>query len=166
MWDAVGGAEVVPRIGAAVRAHSEVLQGAGPAVSVRPEPARWSALEYAGHVRDVLLNLRERIVVACVVDVPTGTPLYREERIALGFTREDTAADVAIELPVAAHLFTRTFAALPPAASERRLVYSSQTPFEVTVGWLGAQAVHECEHHLTDVHENRTRLGGAAGAPG
>jgi DNA segregation ATPase FtsK/SpoIIIE, S-DNA-T family len=42
----------------------------------------WSPLEYACHVRDVLVMQRDRLYVALVEDEPSFTPMYREERVA------------------------------------------------------------------------------------
>jgi hypothetical protein len=55
-------------------------------------------------------------------------------------------------------LFVRTFEALPPDFGRRQLTYSPLTANKVTILWAAAQAVHECEHHLSDVRENLMHL--------
>lgn len=45
----------------------------------RPSPDRWSANEYAAHVRDVLLTIRDRLVIGLVEDNPRFKPVYRDE---------------------------------------------------------------------------------------
>lgn len=153
-WDPMVRSEVTERIGRAVSSFVQVMQEAGAKVTVRPVPERWTILEYGGHLRDVLLSIRERVILASIVDVPTGTPIYRDERIDLGFYAEDTVKEVANELEVAALLFSKTVTTLPAHFDTRELVYSSRTPVAVTISSTFSNAVHECEHHLSDASEN------------
>jgi len=134
------------------------MKEAGARVGVRPSPERWSILEYGGHLRDVLLSIRERVILASVVDVPTGTPIYRDERIDLGFYAEDTMQEVANELEVSTLLFAKTVKTLPAHFDTRELVYSSRTPLAVTISSTFSNAVHECEHHLGDATDNVAML--------
>jgi hypothetical protein len=120
----------------------------------RTEPERWSTLEYGGHLRDVLLSVRDRVILAVVEDVPSPPPIYRDHRVALGLYRHDRADQVAHDLAVAARLFITTFDAVRVEHGERRLIYSQLTGGDVTINWVGSLAVHECEHHLADVREN------------
>jgi hypothetical protein len=156
-WDDVGG-DVTGRLTAASDAFVEVLTGAAERASRRPSPDRWSILEYAGHVRDVLISIRERIVLAVVVERPTGVAMNREERIDRGLYRHDGVEDVAEELVVLTRLMVKTISSLREGDTRRALIYSSATPDEVSVAWAIAQAIHEVEHHLGDVRENLTRL--------
>jgi hypothetical protein len=146
--------EVTARIGAAVSSFVEVIKVAGAKVTVRPGPERWSILEYGGHLRDVLLSIRERVIIASILDIPTGVPIFRDERIDLGFYAEDTVKEVINELEVAAFLFEKTVTTLPAHFDTRELIYSSRTPLAVTISSTFSNAVHECEHHLGDVSEN------------
>ena len=114
-------------------------------------------MEYAGHLRDALLSMRERIIVASVTELPTGTPIYREERIELGFARLDTPEEVAVELEVATGLLLKTMLTLPDGFHNRPLIYSSNFSSPTTIAWVIAQAVHEAEHHLGDVTNNGRR---------
>ncbi|HEV2427736.1 MAG TPA: DinB family protein [Acidimicrobiales bacterium] len=157
--DLVEPADVAPRVSAAVDEFARLLSTDTVALTARPEPMRWSVLEYGSHLRDVLIALRERTLTAAVEDTPTGVPIHRDERVALGAYRLDDPATVAHELRTVAALFVRTTSALPPGALGRRLVYSPVSPVEVTVEWLGTQAVHESEHHLLDARDNLARLG-------
>lgn len=146
------------RLSAAADSFIDVILKAGAKVDVRPSPQRWSILEYGAHLRDVLLSIRDRIITASVLDEPTGSAIHREERVDLGFYSLDTPAEVASELAVAARLFVKTFASLPEGYESRQFFYSPVTPAKVTILWAGAQAVHESEHHLSDVKENLTLL--------
>ena len=118
---------------------------------VRPEPDRWSIVEYAGHLRDVLINLREKLIVASVVDNPTGQPIYTDDRVNLGFYSLDSLDDAANELAFAAGLISKTIAALPDGFENRTLVFSPLWATQMTIGWIAAQAFHEASHHLGDV---------------
>lgn len=150
--------DVAPRVGAAVDGLAGLLAGDPATLAARPEPGRWSVLEYGAHVRDVMIALRERTLTAAVEDEPTGVPIHRDERVDLGFYALDDPATVADELRAAGGLYLRTTAALPDGYLARRLVYSPVTPARVTIEWLGTQAVHESEHHLLDARENLARL--------
>jgi hypothetical protein len=153
-WDAVPLAAVGLRIDTAIDAFIAAITDAGPDCSIRPAESRWSTLEYASHLRDVLISIRERLILASVLDNPVGNPMYREERVELGFYALDTSEAVQQELDAVRRLFIRTVRSLPAGYEGRPLVYSSITPVERTILWAAAQAVHECEHHLGDVREN------------
>src|SRR5271169_5815619 len=99
-------AETVPdRVSGAVAAVVELIGGAGDLAGRRPAPARWSVLEYGGHLRDVLLSLRERTLLAAIEEHPTGTPIHRDERVDLGFYHLDTRGEVCAELTLACGLY-------------------------------------------------------------
>jgi hypothetical protein len=121
------------------------------AVSRRPEPSVWSALEYACHVRDVLLVQRERLIVAQVEDVPAVARMHRDERVGLARYDAHPAPVVLDQLGMAAELCAVTFEALDAAGLARRLVYPWPEATERDLGWVGRHAVHEGEHHLMDV---------------
>ena len=157
-WDSITADELPQRLRLATDAFCEVIRAAGPRAGQRPEPQRWSILEYGAHLRDVLISVRERMISASVTDEPLGAALHREERVTLGFYALDTPDVTARELEVVSGLFTRTFRALPDGFEQRRFTFSAVSPKVVTIMWAGAQALHECEHHLSDVRENLARL--------
>jgi hypothetical protein len=150
--------EIPDRLTRATRDFTDALLGAGEQLTRRPSPTRWSALEYGGHLRDVLISIRERIILAAIVENPTGVAMNRDERVALGLYRRDTLDDVVAELAVTSRLLIKTLSSLGAHAAERPLIYSTASPTPVTIGWAAAQAVHEAEHHLGDIRENRTVL--------
>jgi hypothetical protein len=153
-WAPRSRAEFAQRMSSSVESFVDVFEKAGPDVGRRPSGDRWSILEYGGHVRDVILSVRERIILASILDVPVGTPIYRDERIDIGFYAPDAASDVLVELQVATYLYLKTVAALPENFEERKLIYSTRTPLEVTISGAMSNALHECLHHLGDVNEN------------
>lgn len=133
------------------------LSAMGPRVSERMAPGRWSALEYGGHVRDVLILLRDRILLACSSpEIEVAPKMFRDERVDLGFYSRDTADTVSSELRATAALFGRTAQCVPAHLEGRTILFPARDE-PVTVTWLAAQAVHECEHHLADVREDLAR---------
>ena len=151
-WDLVDPDEVAPRILDGARSVADALR-ADPAATRRPTADRWSALEYGAHVRDVLLHVRDRLIIAMVEDEPEFTPLYPDPRVDLGLYAADDVDAVATELSVAAGLFARTFGQIDDEARQRRGHYLYPTPALRSVAWMAAQVVHEVEHHGRDVDE-------------
>ena len=158
-WDDVPADQIIERLTTAARALSTHLDGDAGLARQRPEPARWSMLEYASHVRDVIINLRDRIILGAVEDNPDPKRMYADDRVDLGLYEADQANVVADELAVVAELFGRTFDALSPQLLDRPIHYAWPVPATRTLLWVAAQTVHEAEHHLADVAENRRRLG-------
>ncbi|MBO0731988.1 MAG: DinB family protein [Acidimicrobiaceae bacterium] len=137
-----------------------VNPGAAHAVGTRPAPDVWSALEYACHVRDVLLVQRERVLLAQVEEVPSFARMYRDERVSLAGYADERPEDVAGHLTVAAALVSRVFAGLTAEQLARRCIYNFPAPMEQDVAWLGRHTAHEASHHLGDVRSVLARLDG------
>ena len=150
MWEDVGRAQVGPRTTAAAAEVARRLRNEPVTAGRRPVPGTWSGLEYAAHLRDVLLLMRDRLVVGLVEDDPTFTPLYRDERVALGLYDAETSDATASELEAAAAMFTRFFDVLGDDQLGRPVQFG-YPPVTRTLLWLGQQVVHEAEHHLGDV---------------
>ena len=155
-WDSVPTSEISERARSGALTIAALLQGDG--VAQRPAPNRWSTLEYAAHVRDVLLNLRDRIVVALVEEDPDFKPLYRDQRVDLGLYADDTPANLRRDLDMASDLFRRTLAALSPEQRTRPCQYAYPTLTPRSVLWMARQVVHEVEHHLGDIEDNAAAL--------
>jgi DinB superfamily len=153
-WVRVGCAEIGLRAVAAARQIANVIVANADLALVRPTPERWSALEYAAHVRDVFLTIRDRLVIGLVEDEPGFKPMYRDERISLGLYSSDTAVDVAAEVVAAANMLTRLLEAIDQQQLDRVVQYGFPDPLPRTLLWMGQQAVHESEHHLADITEN------------
>lgn len=149
-WDAVEPSEIGPRI---VRASAKIAESItiGRSVEVRVAPEVWSPLEYAGHVRDVLLNIRDRLVVGLNEENPLCKGLFGTPRIEMGLYAGDEADAVAGELKVAASLFARTWDRIPLDMTERTMVYGYPRVADRSLRWVAAQALHEVEHDLMDV---------------
>ena len=142
-------------------AYADALRDrADRAVRARPGDGTWSALEYACHVRDVLLVQRDRVYDALVEDTPRTRPMHRDDRPALARYNEQDPAVVVAQLAMAADLIAGAFAVLEAAQLDRRLVYTYPAPVERSVLWLGQNAVHEAHHHLQDVHAVLATAGG------
>jgi DinB superfamily len=154
VWDDVADADVGHRIRTGADMLARLLRTSPDVASTRPTAGRWSMLEYGAHVRDVLLVLRDRFVVGVVTDNPGFTPLYREERVDLGMYGGEDAVALATELEVAAALLVRMVGTLTPQQLDRTCQFGYPDPSTRTLRWMAAQAVHEVEHHLSDVEEN------------
>lgn len=116
----------------------------------RPAEEVWSALEYACHVRDVLLIQRDRLYLALVEDTPSFARMYRDERATLARYNSRDPHDVADQIAVAARLAAEAFSKLDGNQWTRRLIYNWPEARQQNVLWLGAHTVHEGRHHLGD----------------
>jgi hypothetical protein len=153
-FDDVGRDDVNPRLSAVSLTISSLLISHPEGSLVRPTADRWSATEYAAHVRDVLLIMRDRLVIGLIEDDPGFKPLYRDERVALGLYAPDTPDVVAGELGSAAAMFVRLFLAIDPKLLSRPVRFGYPDPQPRTLLWMGLQAIHEAEHHLLDIRLN------------
>jgi hypothetical protein len=117
----------------------------------QPEPEVWSALEYACHIRDVLLAQRERLFLTLVEACPGFAPIYRDHRAALARYADEDPPTVADEVEMAAGLVARSFAGVSPEGASRRCLYNFPQPSERTVVWLAQHTLHEAVHHVRDM---------------
>jgi hypothetical protein len=117
----------------------------------RRAPDEWSALEYACHVRDVVLVQRDRFFIALVADEPSFQPMYREQRVVFDRYAEQDPARVADQLVMAADMLAHLFDGLDASQWERPLLYNYPTPSRHDVEWLGHHSLHEMVHHLADI---------------
>ena len=149
-WDEVDPSQIGRRI---VRGADEIAEliTSGLNADVRRSSEIWSPVEYAGHVRDVLLNIRDRLVVAVNEDNPLCKGLFGTPRIDLGLYVGDEPDVVAEELRLAASLFARTWDRIPDVLRDRTMVYGYPRVTNRNLRWVAAQALHEVEHHLSDI---------------
>lgn len=153
-WESVTREEVGPRCVAASHEIATLLREDPTGALARPTPDRWSAVEYGAHVRDVMLTIRDRLVIGLVEDNPDFKPLYRDERFDRGLYASDTAVNIADEIGPAASMLHRLFEAIDPTELDRVVQYGWPEPATRSLLWMGQQAVHESEHHRNDIAEN------------
>ncbi|HEX6345590.1 DinB family protein [Umezawaea sp.] len=141
-----------PAITQGAAAVDEILRGHAPDdLAKRRRPDTWSPLEYACHLRDVLLVQRERVLTARWADRPVCAPMGRDERVEHdGYAKQDPV-DVARQLTDAARLFTNVLDQVDPPGWSRVLVYPFPEPVERSLRWVAVHTVHEVRHHLLDI---------------
>jgi len=150
-WDAVTALEIPGRLRRGADGFGAVLAGDPANFAERPDPDTWSISLYCSHARDVMLNLRDRIVCGLAEDNPTPKAIFSDVRIENGVYAADTADRLQVELDVAAGLLARLVEALDDARLARPIFYPWPRPETRTLLWVASQALHEVEHHLTDV---------------
>lgn len=147
----------------ATRAVDEIVAGAAELARLlttterrtltrRTAPERWSPLEYACHVRDVLITQRERVLLARRVDVPAAVPMGRDERVAHEGYAQSDPAEVAEEVTIAARLLANALRRLDTRDWELRIVYNWPHRTERTLRWVAVNTLHDVRHHLLDIH--------------
>ncbi|WP_433196585.1 DinB family protein [Nocardia sp. CA-107356] len=146
---------LVPEVSALARVHAAeyatLLGGDEQTLRRRTAPQVWSPLEYACHMRDVLLAQRERVLLARRVDAPTLEPMGRDERVAHDGYNDQRPSDVARQLEDAALLFANVLDRLPPADWDRTVIYNFPHREERPLHWLALHTLHELRHHLLDI---------------
>jgi len=126
--------------------------------AVRRDRTVWSPLEYACHVRDVLLVQRERTLLALRDATPTAAPMGRDERVVHDRYAEQDPLAVARQLVDAASMLSHTLRGLDDRAWSRTILYGYPNEAERDLRWLAAHTLHEVVHHRGDVE----RQGGRA----
>jgi hypothetical protein len=114
----------------------------------RPDPATWSALEYAAHVRDVFALYQHRIRRALIEDHPRFRPVDPDAAAADGGYAGLDPATVADELAANAESLAVTLDGVEPDDWTRAGLRDGE---ELSVLWMARQAVHEGSHHLLDI---------------
>lgn len=151
VWDEIELEAIGDRLNVSAGQLAAIFASGGAALGQRPSAEVWSAVEYGSHVRDVLLNLRDRLVVGLAEDNPSPKPMHGSLRIEKGMYRVDDPGDIAEDLIVASRLFDRTLGVITASEGERPIFYGWPRPATRTLRWVAAQALHEVEHHLADV---------------
>ncbi|WP_082279519.1 DinB family protein [Mycobacterium colombiense] len=117
----------------------------------RARPGLWSPLEYACHLRDVLLVQRERVLAARRVNGADCAAMGREERVEHDGYNEQDPIDVARQLSDAATLFSNVLARLAGDDWERTVVYHYPETSQRSLRWVAVHTAHELQHHLLDI---------------
>ncbi|HTR95377.1 MAG TPA: DinB family protein [Trebonia sp.] len=119
----------------------------------RPEPGKWSPLEYGCHVRDVLRLYDHRLVLMLTQDDPLY-PNWNQDDTAIA-DRYDTQdpATVAGELGAAAEAIAARFRTVTGPLWERPGRRSDGATF--TIEMFARYFIHDPVHHLYDVTGQR-----------
>jgi hypothetical protein len=117
--------------------------------AARPTPEKWSPLEYACHVRDLLVLCDHRLNLMLTQDDPTFANWDQDAAAATGRYGELVPADVATEITDAAAVAAGRFARVTGDQWLRKGRRSDGARF--TVETYGRHLVHEAVHHLYDV---------------
>jgi hypothetical protein len=129
-------------------AWHELLTGPGDH-RMRPEPARWSALEYGCHVRDVLRLYDQRLSLMLSQDGPLFANWDQDATAIADRYAEQDPRTVAGELTAAADIIAASFAGLDPDQWQRTGSRSDGAHF--TVESFARYFIHDPVHHLYDV---------------
>ncbi|WP_174554341.1 DinB family protein [Nocardia niwae] len=132
--------------------YADLLGADSAKLRERGKPDVWSPLEYACHVRDVLLAQRERVLAARRSDNPPATAMGRDERVEHDGYAEQNPADVARQIRDAALLFANVLERLGDDDWERTLGFPYPEPADRSLRWLALHTLHELRHHLLDIH--------------
>lgn len=119
--------------------------------AVRTDPDRWSALEYACHVRDVFDLFDTRLHLMLDEDGPHFANWDQDETAESERYGEQDPAVVAAELGAAAGRVAESFAAVTADQFDRPGFRSDGAEF--TVQTFAQYFVHDPVHHLWDVRE-------------
>jgi hypothetical protein len=127
------------------------LLASSPTPEVRREAATWSPLEYACHLRDVLLVQRERVLLTRRAECPSFEPMGREERVDHDGYANQLVDDVARQIVDAALLFGNVLDRLGPEDWHRLAIYNYPAPQERSLAWIASHTLHETVHHVGDI---------------
>ena len=153
VWDVISPPEIAPRMIAAMEFAAGLLEVHSKNALLRRTPDQWSAVEYGCHMRDVLYNIRDKMVLITVEENPQSLPLHGVPRVELGLYRHEDPQTLAVEMRLAGALFTRTFDALPQSSHNRMFLYRYPREAMRNLIWVAAQALHESEHHAADIRQ-------------
>jgi len=130
---------------------AEIVRSSAEGLRVRPAPGRWSPLEYACHVRDVLLVQRERVLKALRGHGDEFLPMGRDERVLHDGYNEQKPRDLAVQVEQAALLFVSLLRRLGPSEWDLKIAYMFPDPSTRTLRWIAVHTAHEVVHHLHDI---------------
>ena len=131
--------------------YAELLRAEPSVLRRRASPQLWSPLEYACHIRDVMLIQRERLLAARRIDTPVTDPMGRDERVEHDGYRQQQPADVARQLQDATLMFTHALDQLGSEDWERTLTVPYPDTTVRSLRWFAVHTLHELRHHLLDM---------------
>ena len=118
-------------------------------VAERPDPATWSPLEYACHVRDVFRHFDQRLLLMLTEHDPRFPNWNQDETAIEQRYNEQDPAVVATELVAAGDQLARRFEGVQGPQWQRPGRRSDGADF--TVDTLARYLLHDPVHHLYDV---------------
>jgi hypothetical protein len=126
--------------------------------ATRPSDDRWSALEYACHVRDVFGKFDERLALMLTEDGPHFANWDQDVTADEEHYGDQDPSVVAGELVAAAEAIAARFRTVADDQWERTGFRSDGAAF--TVDSVARYFLHDPEHHVWDVEQGNTRLDG------
>jgi len=122
----------------------------------RRRQGRWSALEYACHVRDVFWLFDHRLHLMLEAADPLFANWDQDRSATDGRYNEQDPTTVADELLATAHSLARTFETVSGPGWQRTGRRTDGAAF--TVASFGRYMIHDPVHHLADVADDLRRL--------
>lgn len=117
--------------------------------AVRPDPQRWSRLEYACHVRDVHVVFTGRVRLMLAQEAPTFASWDQDATAVERRYEEQDPAVVGVELVERAEEAAAAYAGVGADQWRRTGLRSNGSQF--TIETLGRYHLHDVVHHLWDV---------------
>jgi hypothetical protein len=114
----------------------------------RPSAEVWSPLEYATHMRDVLLLFTRRTLAILSTDTPELEVVSHDQMVATGGYNRLDALIVGQQIQDASQHLAGILNGLVPADFARRGLRDGE---ERTVLEIAQRAAHESRHHLLDM---------------
>ncbi len=131
-------------------------------LTARPTDDRWSALEYACHVRDVFRIYDQRLALMLTEDDPDFANWDQDESAVADRYNEQDPADVAAAIADAAGPVAARFDGVRGDAWQRTGNRSDGATF--TVDTFARYFVHDPVHHLDDVAKGFAVIAANAGS--
>jgi hypothetical protein len=136
----------------------QVLDRPRDELTARPSDDRWSALEYACHVRDVFRLYDQRLALMLTEDGPDFANWDQDDTAVAERYNEQDPAQVATALEDAAAALADRFAGVGGDAWQRTGRRSDGAAF--TVDTFARYFIHDPVHHLDDVARGFAVLAG------
>jgi hypothetical protein len=120
------------------------------ALRARPEAGGWAAIEYVGHLRDLMAFHRWLIERADAEDEPTIGPADPDVAVAQAGYIDATPNDLLDRLDRRVRRLAAVLEDLDEIRARRRLRLD-ETDRPIDVGVVARSALHEAHHHLGDL---------------
>jgi hypothetical protein len=136
---------------------NEALANAGDDLRTRPEPAVWSAVEYAAHSRDILALHVFGVEQALTVEEPVFPAIDADALIESAVATYSDADPTLVggELGTQARTLADVADSVDPSAWARGITIGERRS---DVRSLLEHALHDSSHHLADVERGLVRI--------